>query len=132
MEEYSDQDSKLGALRIEIFTKYDKQKSDPEKDCYVFLYTIGITNLCDDEIQVVGRKWIITDANNESREIEGEGIVGKKPVIEPNHSFAYTSGVMLDTELGTMEGEYILRDSSGLEFNVPINKFTLSVPRIIN
>ncbi|MCH9664974.1 MAG: Co2+/Mg2+ efflux protein ApaG [Gammaproteobacteria bacterium] len=119
-------------LRIEVFTKYDKQKSVPEKDQYVFFYAVGITNLCDEDMQVIGRKWTITDGNNESHEVKGEGIVGSKPVIEPNHSFAYTSGVMLDTEMGTMEGEYRVRDSDGCEFNVPIDKFTLSIPRIIN
>lgn len=120
------------ALRIEIFTKYDSQKSNPKEDRYVFLYTVGITNLCHEEVQVVGRKWIITDGNNEEHEVEGEGVVGKKPVIEPNHSFSYTSGIMLDTEIGTMEGEYTMRDAEGVEFQVPINKFTLSIPRIIN
>ncbi len=120
------------ALRIEIFTKYDGKKSNPNENRYVFLYTIGITNLCDDNIQLVGRKWTVTDGNNESHEVEGEGVVGKKPVIEPNHSFAYTSGIMLDTEMGTMEGEYTMRSSDGMEFNVPIKKFTLSIPRIIN
>lgn len=119
-------------LRIEVFTKYDKEKSVPEKDQYVFFYAVGITNLCDEEVQVVGRKWTITDGNNESHEVKGEGVVGNKPIIEPNQSFAYTSGVMLDTEMGTMEGEYIVRDAEGVEFNVPIDRFTLSVPRVIN
>lgn len=120
------------ALRIEVFTKYDKAKSSPEKDQYVFFYAVGITNLCDEEVQVIGRKWTITDGNNESHEVKGEGIVGNKPIIEPNQSFSYTSGVMLDTEIGTMEGEYLVRDSDGFEFNVPIDRFTLSVPRVIN
>lgn len=119
-------------LRIEIFTKYDSNKSDPGEDRYVFLYTIGITNLCNEDIQLMRRKWIVTDGNNESHEVEGEGVVGEKPVIEPNNSFAYTSGIMLDTEIGTMEGEYTVRNSDGVEFNVPIKKFTLSIPRIIN
>ncbi len=120
------------ALRIDIFTKYDKEKSSPEKDQYVFFYAVGITNLCDEEVQVIGRKWTIIDGNNESHEVEGEGIVGNKPIIEPQQSYAYTSGVMLDTEVGTMEGEYLVRDSDGKEFYAPIDRFTLSIPRVIN
>ena len=120
------------ALRIKINTRFAPEDSKPDEDRYAFIYTVEITNLSNKSIQLLNRKWVITNGNHQERQTEGKGVIGRQPVIQPQESFKYTSGVMLDTEIGTMEGEYTLRHADGFEFHVPIEKFVLSVPRILN
>ena len=120
------------ALRIEISSRFAPEDSKPDEDRYAFIYTIEITNLGNKSIQLINRKWVITNSNYQEHQTEGKGVIGKQPVIQPQESFKYTSGVMLDTEMGTMEGEYTLRHADGFEFNVPIEKFVLSIPRTLN
>lgn len=120
------------SLRIEISVRFAPEKSEPEENRYAFIYTIEITNLGDKSVQILNRKWTITNSDYQEHETEGYGVIGKQPIIAPQKSFKYTSGVMLDTEMGTMEGEYTLRHEDGFEFHVPIEKFVLSVPRTLN
>ena len=119
-------------LRIEINAHFAPENSEPEEELYAFVYIIEITNLSPKSVQLLNRKWIITNSHHEKHSTEGEGVVGKTPIIEPNKSFKYTSGIMLDTEMGTMEGEYTLRHADGFKFSVPIKKFVLSIPRTLN
>ena len=107
-------------------------QSDPDKNHYVFAYTITVTNTGSVAAQLVSRHWIITDAENRVQEVKGQGVVGKQPVLKPGESFEYTSGTSIPTAVGTMRGSYRMVAEDGLAFDVPITPFTLSIPRTLH
>ncbi|MGH1541380.1 MAG: Co2+/Mg2+ efflux protein ApaG [Arenicella sp.] len=119
-------------ILIEVQSKYLEKQSEPEENRFVFAYTITITNYEEEAIQLISRHWIIKDANNKLEEIVGEGVVGEQPVIEPQQRYQYSSGAILDTEVGTMEGYYQMRYKNDDMKKAKIPKFTLSVPRMIH
>ena len=107
-------------------------QSDPDKNHFVFAYTITVTNTGDVTAQLVSRHWIITDAEHRVQEVKGQGVVGKQPVLRPGASFEYTSGASIPTAVGTMRGSYHMVAEDGLAFDVPIAPFTLSIPRTLH
>ena len=107
-------------------------QSDPDKNHFVFAYTITVTNTGSVAAQLVSRHWIITDAEHRVQEVKGQGVVGKQPVLRPGESFEYTSGTSLPTPVGTMRGSYHMVAEDGLAFDVPIAPFTLSIPRTLH
>jgi ApaG protein len=108
------------------------EQSDPDKNHFVFAYTITVTNTGDVTAQLVSRHWIITDAEHRVQEVKGQGVVGKQPVLRPGESFEYTSGASIPTAVGTMRGSYHMVAEDGLAFDVPIPTFTLSIPRTLH
>ena len=108
------------------------EQSDPDKNHFVFAYTITVTNTGDIAAQLVSRHWIITDAEHRVQEVKGQGVVGKQPVLRPGESFEYTSGASIPTAVGTMRGSYHMVAEDGLAFDVPIPSFTLSIPRTLH
>jgi ApaG protein len=119
-------------IRIEVATDYVVDQSEPEIGRYVFAYTITISNLGDVPAKLLSRHWIITDANGKVQEVEGEGVVGEQPWLRPGEGFEYTSGAMLETDLGTMQGYYSMEADDGTRFDTPIPAFTLTVPRTLH
>ena len=122
-------------------TTYIEQQSDIKNNRFVFAYKITISNQSDQTVQLLSRHWIIQDANLKIEEIYGEGVIGEQPVIKPGESYSYTSGAILETEIGTMEGRYFLiskpknsiEDKSlNTEFEISIPKFTLTIPRTLH
>jgi len=107
-------------------------QSDPDKNHYVFAYTITVTNTGSVAAQLVSRHWIITDAENRVQEVKGQGVVGKQPVLQPGESFEYTSGCPLQTPFGLMEGTYEMASESGERFEAKIAPFTLSQPYTVH
>jgi len=108
------------------------EQSDPDKNHFVFAYTITVTNTGDVTAQLVSRHWIITDAEHRVQEVKGQGVVGKQPLLRPGESFEYTSGASIPTPVGTMRGSYQMVAEDGVTFDVPIPPFTLSVPRTLH
>jgi len=108
------------------------EQSDPDKNHFVFAYTITVTNTGDVTAQLVSRHWIITDAEHRVQEVKGQGVVGKQPLLRPGESFEYTSGASIPTPVGTMRGSYQMVAEDGVTFDVPIPAFTLSVPRTLH
>jgi ApaG protein len=108
------------------------EQSDPDKNHFVFAYTITVTNTGSVAAQLVSRHWIITDAEHRVQEVKGQGVVGKQPVLKPGESFEYTSGTSIPTAVGTMRGSYQMVAEDGLAFDVPIAPFTLSIPRTLH
>lgn len=117
-------------VSVEVF--YVEGQSQPELDKYVFAYSVTIKNhsLCN--AKLLNRYWLITDANGREMEVEGEGVVGEVPTIGPGESYKYTSGAILDTPVGTMQGHYTLRNEFGTEFDAPIPVFRLACPNILH
>jgi ApaG protein len=107
-------------------------QSDPDKNHFVFAYTITVTNTGSVAAQLVSRHWIITDAEHRVQEVKGQGVVGKQPVLKPGESFEYTSGTSIPTSVGTMRGTYRMVAEDGLAFEVAIPPFTLSIPRTLH
>jgi ApaG protein len=99
---------------------------------YVFSYTIKINNNLSQAAQLKSRYWLITNGDGETVEVEGEGVVGEQPIIQPNESFEYTSASMLKTEVGTMEGYYEFELADGEFHREPIPVFSLSKPNSLH
>ncbi|KYP97682.1 heavy metal transporter [Sodalis-like endosymbiont of Proechinophthirus fluctus] len=117
---------------VQVQSMYIETQSQPEKDRYVFAYTITLRNLGRHPVQLIGRYWLITNANGQEIEVQGEGVVGEKPRILPGGEFQYTSGAVLETPLGTMQGHYNMVDDQGQDFHVMIPVFRLAIPSLIN
>ena len=120
------------SLEIQIATRFLDEESAPEDDRYVFAYTIRIRNLGRLPAQLVSRHWVITDGNGRVEEVRGEGVVGEQPRIEPGEQFTYTSGAVLPTAVGTMQGSYDMLADDGTRFDAPIAMFSLSIPRTVH
>lgn len=119
-------------MQIDVRTAYLPGQSEPGQNRYVFSYTITITNAGSVPARLVTRHWIITDANEQKREVHGEGVVGEQPYLLPGASFQYTSGTILETPVGTMRGSYQMIADDGTAFDAEIPSFTLSVPRTLH
>ena len=124
-----DQDS---GIRIQVATNYIDEQSEPDSDRYVFGYTITISNDGDRAAQLLSRHWVITDANGKVQEVSGDGVVGEQPHLNPGEHFRYSSGAVLETPVGAMQGLYRMLADDGDRFDAPIEPFTLAVPGMLN
>jgi len=118
-------------IRVEVSTSYLDEQSSPSEQRYVFSYTITIRNEGQRSAKLLTRHWIITDANGRVKEVRGEGVVGEQPHLEPGQGFRYSSGAVLETPVGTMEGSYQMVDADGQRFDAPIAPFRLAIPGIL-
>ena len=108
------------------------EHSEPEEDRYVFAYTITLVNRGSVAAKLLSRRWIITDADNRTEEVEGEGVVGEQPTLKPGEGFRYTSGAVIETPVGTMHGSYKMLAEDGETFDTDIPQFVLSAPRVLH
>jgi len=116
-------------INIEVKTQYLADQSQPDQEKYVFTYTITIRNNSAESTQLISRRWKIVDANDGIQQVAGIGVVGEQPVIDAGEEYTYTSGSVLDTATGTMEGSYQMRDHNGKDFDVTIPTFALVHPQ---
>lgn len=119
-------------IEVTVRTVYVPAQSAPENNRYVFAYTITITNAGDIAARLLTRHWVITDSNQKTQEVRGEGVVGEQPYLVPGMSFEYTSGTILETPVGVMRGSYQMEADDGTRFRADIPSFTLSVPRTLH
>ncbi len=120
-------------VKISVETSYQEDQSNPANDYFMFAYRITIENLSDYAIQLKRRQWFIFDSSGTQREVEGEGVVGLQPVIEPGENHSYVSGCQLSTEIGNMSGNYLMyRLVDHNSFTVDIPEFELIVPYRLN
>ena len=119
-------------ITVSVETNYIPDQSDPDDERYVFAYTITIRNEGEVSAKLLSRHWVITDANGKVQEVEGEGVVGEQPHLQPGEGFRYTSGTVLETPVGSMQGEYFMITDEGEQFETPIAPFTLSMPNKLN
>ena len=116
------------AIRVCVEPEFLDERSAPDEGVYFWIYTIEISNKSELTVQLRSRYWQITDANGQSEEVRGPGVVGEQPVLPPGHSFTYTSGVPLKTASGFMSGSYQMEDEHGQLFNIEIPAFSLDCP----
>lgn len=119
-------------VRVKVTARYIPEHSAPDEQRYVFAYDISVRNEGHEPVQLLTRHWIITDGNGKTQEVRGEGVVGEQPVIPPGTEYRYTSGTLLNTEVGSMQGSFGMQTASGVEFNTPIAPFTLAQPGVLH
>lgn len=125
-------DTNDNLINIAVETNYILSESDPGADKYIFSYTITIQNHGKIAAQLLSRHWVITDGDGNVQEVTGDGVVGEQPLIKPGEGFQYTSGTLLNTPVGTMQGSYQMTDSEGKDFKALIKPFTLSTPGMLH
>jgi len=113
---------------IRVRPAFLDEESDPDEGVFVWSYTVEIENTGSASVQLMSREWRITDAFNKTEIIQGPGVVGEQPVIEPGQIFAYTSGAPLRTPSGFMRGAYTMRGADGDRFAAAIPGFALDSP----
>jgi len=128
---YPSMDAVPHQIRIEVETAYLDEQSDPKERRYVFSYTITIRNEGSVAARLMTRHWVITDANGKVQEVRGDGVVGEQPHLKPGQGFRYSSGAVLETPVGAMQGSYQMVTDEGMQFDAPIAAFRLAMPGIL-
>ena len=119
-------------IDIEVETSYMAEHSEPDEDRYVFAYTITLVNKGSISATLLSRRWVITDSENHTEEVEGDGVVGEQPTLQPGEGFRYTSGTVIETPVGTMHGIYRMVAEDGQTFDTNIPEFVLSAARVLH
>ncbi|MDT8384004.1 MAG: Co2+/Mg2+ efflux protein ApaG [Gammaproteobacteria bacterium] len=119
-------------IEVNVKTHYLAEQSAPEQERFVFSYNVTLYNAGNVAAKLMTRHWIITDANGNVQEVHGEGVVGEKPYLRPGESFEYTSGTVLETPVGSMQGSYQMVTDDGLAFDADIPAFTLALPHTLH
>jgi len=119
-------------IDIQVKTLYIAEQSNPADSQYMFMYTIVINNQGDCAAKLLTRHWIITDSDGQVQEVKGEGVVGEQPYLKPGEKFEYSSGAVISTPVGTMQGSYQMVTDNGEVFEAPIKPFSLAVPNILH
>jgi ApaG protein len=112
-------------IRVEVLSQYSPENSRPAEGEWVFQYTVRITNLGSETVQLLSRHWVITDGFERTEEVRGPGVVGAQPVLAPGESFKYSSWCPLKTPTGVMRGEYQMTSTDGRRFDIEIAPFAL-------
>ena len=115
-------------IRVTVMPRFVEEESAPDEGRYFFAYTVEITNMSTDRVQLRSRHWKIVDGHGAMQEVRGPGVVGQQPVLGPGETFSYTSGCPLTTPSGTMEGTYAMVTAKGETFDAAIPAFSLDSP----
>ena len=118
-------------IRVEVETSYLSEQSEPGEGRYVFAYTVTIHNEGQVAARLLARHWLITDANGKVEEVRGDGVTGEQPYLKPGQGFRYSSGAVLETPVGSMQGSYQMLGDDGARFDAPIEPFRLAMPGIL-
>ncbi|MBF0263837.1 MAG: Co2+/Mg2+ efflux protein ApaG [Gammaproteobacteria bacterium] len=119
-------------INVTVSVRYIKEQSKPENNQYVFAYTINIINVGHEAVKLLSRHWLITDADGKVQEVRGPGVVGQHPHLQPGENFTYTSGSIIETPIGSMQGSYQMKADDGTLFDAEIEPFSLSQPNILH
>ena len=125
-------DTTTRGIRVEVESVYVEERSEPREHYYFFAYRVRISNVGSETAQLVSREWIITDSDGNVERVEGPGVVGEQPLLQPGEAFEYTSFCPLRTSVGSMQGAYFMRTNAGETFKAEIAPFTLAVPGDVN
>lgn len=119
-------------IDVSVETRYIPEQSSVGEQRYVFAYTVTITNNGEVPAQLISRHWVITDGNGKVQEVRGSGVVGEQPHLQPGEQYRYTSGTVMETPVGTMEGSYQMVADDGIQFDAPIPMFSLVLPNTLH
>lgn len=119
-------------IRVQVRSEFVPEQSSPEDRRFVFAYHIAITNEGDRSARLLTRHWIIMDGDAHVEEVRGDGVVGQQPSIAPGQTYEYSSGAVLKTPVGSMQGSYGMIDEHGTSFEAPIPAFRLAVPHMVH
>jgi len=117
---------------VKVEVTFIPDQSDVEHNRYAFAYHVTITNTGNIAAQLISRHWIVTEADGETQEIKGLGVVGAQPLLNPNEQYEYTSGTVINTPMGEMHGTYQMVAEDGTQFNAIIPVFSLCMPRVLH
>jgi ApaG protein len=115
-------------IKISVSPEYLEDQSVPEENRFLWSYTINIKNTSNRIVRLLSRSWVITDSNGRTEHIQGEGVIGEQPMIDPGKSFRYTSAAPLRTSSGFMGGSYEMQTESGERFAAEVPNFSLDRP----
>ena len=121
---HSDQTTE--GIRIQVSAQYLPEQSAPDQRRYAYVYRVRITNEGEEWAKLLSRRWVIRDADGETEVVEGPGVIGETPELEPGDSHEYMSSCPLPTEWGTMEGHYVMQRRDGRTFDAAIGRFFLT------
>jgi ApaG protein len=119
-------------INVSVETEYLANQSTPDENQFAFAYHITITNNSSYGVVLMHRHWIIIDGNEQRQEVKGAGVIGEQPLIPTNAQFQYSSGTVLNTPIGTMQGSYQMVDEFGSALEVPIEPFLLALPNQVH
>ena len=128
-------EAETDGIVVRVRPSYLAGQSDPDAGRWVWAYQVEIVNLTGVSVQLMARRWVITDARGHVEEVRGPGVIGEQPTIAPGESYSYASGCPLGTASGSMVGGYAMTDANGREFEATIPAFSLDVPgerRVLN
>ncbi|CAD5107007.1 Co2+/Mg2+ efflux protein ApaG [Zestomonas carbonaria] len=115
-------------IDVSVVTRFLPDQSQPDQQRFAFAYTVTIHNNGTLPARLLSRHWIITDGDGKVQEVRGAGVIGQQPLIEPGASHTYSSGTVLSTRVGSMQGSYQMLAADGTHFDAPIAPFRLAVP----
>ncbi|TDF82967.1 Co2+/Mg2+ efflux protein ApaG [Pseudomonas sp. H9] len=115
-------------IDVSVVTRFLKEQSDPENERFAFAYTITVQNNGLIPAKLMSRHWLITNGDGQVEEVKGAGVIGQQPLIEPGKSHTYSSGAVISTQVGTMQGTYQMHAEDGKHFDAIIAPFRLAVP----
>lgn len=119
-------------IRVSVEAMYLPDRSTPEENSFAFAYQVTIANEGQARVKLMRRHWVITDGNGEVRDVEGPGVVGEQPILDGGQEHTYTSGAVLTTPVGTMEGSYEMHGPEGRVFKAVIPRFALQMPGVLH
>ncbi len=119
-------------IEVSVKTNYIEEESSPDQGHYVFSYTITINNTGELPAKLISRHWIITDADGRIQEVRGKGVVGDQPHLKPGESYTYTSGTMIQTAVGFMQGSFQMVADDDKKFDAIVSAFRLAVPGVLH
>ncbi len=115
-------------IDVSVVTRFLKEQSDSENDRFAFAYTITVANNGTLPAKLMSRHWLITNGDGQVEEVRGAGVIGQQPLIDPGQSHTYSSGAVISTTVGTMQGTYQMLAEDGKHFDAIIAPFRLAVP----
>ncbi len=119
-------------IDIQVDNEFLVAESEPDSGRFVFAYTITLANTGEVSARLLTHHWVITNADGLVQEVHGAGVIGERPYLAPGGRFRYTSGTVLATPVGTMQGCYQWVSDDGVAFDAPILPFRLAVPGLLH
>ncbi|OHC30008.1 MAG: Co2+/Mg2+ efflux protein ApaG [Pseudomonadales bacterium RIFCSPHIGHO2_02_FULL_60_43] len=115
-------------IDVSVVTRYLPEQSQPEQNRFAFAYTVTVSNKGELPAKLLSRHWVITDGDGRVQEVRGAGVIGQQPLIEAGASHTYSSGTVMATRVGIMQGSYQMLAEDGKRFDAMIAPFRLAVP----